>query len=235
LGRLDFAGGKYRFAYSKGARVAEGFQYFHGMEDLGMLYESEELFPVFANRLLSKNRPEYDAYLTWGGFDPNNPPDPISILGVTEGIRRTDPIEVFPCPEKDEEGMFRAKFFLHGLHHMPEVVKDRVNSIKPGTRLYPMLDFCNPVDKRAVALRTEEDGVLVLGYAPRYLARDMWQIFEKCSRDKIQFEVVRANPNAPFQQRLLCKMRSCWPEGFAPCSGEEFQLIPDMSGDLVTA
>jgi hypothetical protein len=33
------------------------------------------------------------------------------------------------------------------------------------------------------------------------------------------------NRDAPLQQRLLCRMQSCWPDDFQPCSGHEFQPI----------
>src|ERR1051326_7716674 len=79
IGRLDFDRGTYRFVYTQGARTAPGFTPFSGMENLEEVYESHELFPVFANRLLSESRPEYEAYLQWSGFDPANPPDPIAI------------------------------------------------------------------------------------------------------------------------------------------------------------
>lgn len=58
IGRLEFDRGTYRFAYTKGARTAAGFTPFSGMEDLEQIYESNDLFPVFANRLLPKSRPE---------------------------------------------------------------------------------------------------------------------------------------------------------------------------------
>src|SRR5437773_607881 len=84
VGRLEHGPGGYRFVYTRGARMLRGFQPFPEMPRLDAVYESDELFPLFANRLLSQSRPEYHAYLTWGGFDPNNPPDPIALLGVTE-------------------------------------------------------------------------------------------------------------------------------------------------------
>ncbi|MCW5557909.1 MAG: restriction endonuclease, partial [Verrucomicrobiae bacterium] len=93
IGRLEFEGGLYRFVYTRGARTARGFTPFSGMEDLDEIYESERLFPVFANRLLPESRPEYEAYLRWSGFDSASQPDPIAVLAVTEGIRRTDMIE----------------------------------------------------------------------------------------------------------------------------------------------
>jgi hypothetical protein len=235
IGRLEFDSGTYRFAYTKGAKTAVGFTPFSGMENLDVIYESAELFPIFANRLLSKSRPEYEAFLKWSGFDPASPPDPLAILGVTEGIRRTDLIEVFPCPVPDENSCYLNKFFLHGLRYMPEAAKARVQALQPDEPLYPMWDACNPTDNQAVALRTVNDDRLMLGYVPRYLAQDVWKIFQGCHPDFIQIFVHRVNNDAPLQQRLLCRMRACWPEGFKPCSGEEFQPIPAGVPALCTA
>jgi len=226
IGRLQFENGVYRFVYTQGARTAQGFMPFTGMEELGAIHESQELFPIFANRLLPESRPEYEAYLRWSGFDPASQPDPIAVLGVTEGIRRTDMIELFPCPVPDEAGCYMNKFFLHGLRYMPEAARARVLVLKPEERLYPVLDFCNPADTNAVALRTVEGDRLILGYVPRYLAHDAWNLFQKCDPDFIEVYVHRVNPDAPLQQRLLCRMHACWPEDFQPCSGEEFQPIP---------
>ena len=226
IGRLEFDHGMYRFVYTQGARTAVGFTPFSGMEDLEEIYESNELFPVFANRLLPKSRPEYDAYLQWSGFDPANPPDPIAVLGVTEGIRRTDMIELFPCPVRDEQGCYLNKFFLHGLRYMPEAAKARVLALQEDEPLYPMLDLCNPTDRNAVALRTVNGDRLILGYVPRYLAHDVCKLFQSCEPEFINIFAHRVNRGAPLQQRLLCRMHACWPEGFQPCSGEEFQPIP---------
>jgi len=111
VGRLEFEEGIYRFFYTHGAQsLPPGFQPFAQMDDLEQVYESTELFPLFANRLLSERRPEYDAYLRWSGFEHANPPDPMTILAVTEGQRQTDAVEVFPCPVPG--GLLLEPFFL---------------------------------------------------------------------------------------------------------------------------
>jgi hypothetical protein len=66
----------------------------------------------------------------------------------------------------------------------------------------------------------------MLGYVPRYLAHDVWELFQSCESKFVNVFVHRVNRDAPLQQRLLCRMHACWPEGFQPCSGEEFQPIP---------
>ncbi len=62
VGELQHDDDLYRFWYTSGARKP-GFRPFAQMEQLDQVYESETLFPLFANRLLSESRPEYEAYL----------------------------------------------------------------------------------------------------------------------------------------------------------------------------
>jgi len=224
VGRLEYDGQLYRFCYTRGARKP-GFRLFSQMEQIEQVYESEELFPLFVNRLLSQSRPEYEAYLRWSGFNPDNPPDPIVVLGVTEGIRQTDAIEVFPCPVPDAVGCFLNKFFLHGIRWMPPTVIERIGRLGESERLRLMADFQNTVDPHAVAVRADSERMM-LGYVPRYLARDVWSLVQECEADFIELSVDRVNSDAPLQNRLLCRMRACWPDEFRPCSSDEFQPIP---------
>ena len=231
VGRLEYDDGIYRFVYTQGARTLEGFRAFHGMEDLTRIYESDDLFPIFKNRLMPASRPEYQAYLRWSGFDSsfdaNDPLAPISILGVTEGIRQTDSIEVFPCPVPDSYGCFVNKFFVHGLRYLPTASQERLAQLKSGERLALMADFCNETDPFAVALRTVDGDRMLVGYVPRYLAYDIWELLKGCSPEYMEVVVEQVNADAPQQQRLLCRMNSCWPEGFQPCATEGFQPIPE--------
>lgn len=224
VGRLEYDGHLYRFWYTRGARKP-GFPLFPQMDRLHQVYESEELFPLFANRLLSESRPEYEAYLRWSGFDADRAPDPIVVLGVTEGIRQTDAIEVFPCPLPDAEGCYFNKFFLHGLRWLPETTIERIRNLAEGERLKLMLDLQNSYDRQAVAVRTESQRMQI-GYVPRYLANDVWQLVQKCAVDFIQLSVDRVNLDAPLQNRVLCRMNACWPDAFQPCSGDDFSPIP---------
>lgn len=216
--------GSYRFGYTKGARSLPGFRPFPGMARYDVLYESDELFPIFANRLLNARRPEYEPSLMWSGFEAGEQPNPIQLLGVTEGRRQTDSLEVFPCPEPDADGCFAAKFFLHGLRHASPEAIARVSLLKNGELLRIVPEDDNQFDRYAVAVWTE--GVEHrIGYVPRYLARDIRLLHGSCGPDFATLLVERINPGAPLQQRLLCQMKACWPPSFRPCSGEEFQPI----------
>jgi hypothetical protein len=233
VGRLDFEDGFYRFTYTQGARSLSGFTPFSGMNDLQQVYESSELFPLFANRLLSRSRPEYEAYLQWSGFALDNPPDPIAILGVTEGRRATDSVEVFPCPAPDSQGCFINKFFLHGLRWMSPEVQAMVAQLAPGDPLSLQLEQGNPHDPLAVSVAGDQSGQPQrLGYVPRYLAQDVCKVFTHCEPDFISLTVERLNLQAPLQQRLLCRLSACWPPDFQPCAGPEFQPIARVMAAL---
>jgi hypothetical protein len=224
VGRLEHDGELYRFWYTQGARKP-AFRPFSQMENLEQVYESDDLFPLFANRLLPKSRPEYEAYLRWSGFDIANPPEPILVLGVTEGIRQTDAVEVFPCPMPDADGCYLNKFFVHGIRWMPPAAIDRISRLAPDEPLKIMLDLQNEQDPNAVAVRTVSERMQI-GFVPRYLAHDVWQLVNECDVEFIKLCVARINRDAPLQNRVLCRMHACWPGGFQPCSGEDFTPIP---------
>jgi hypothetical protein len=224
VGRLEYESGVYRFFYTKGAKTLRGFRPFPEMPNIEEVYESDTLFPLFENRLLGSNRPEYERFLQWGGFSPAEPPAPVLILGVTEGKKVTDSVEVFPCPVPDAQGCLLSRFFVHGIRWLPKLGLERIKVLKSDERLYLMPDIQNPFDRHAVAIRTDIDRALI-GYVPRYLAHDVYELFRKCDLDFIQMNVAQVNHDAPLQQRLLVQMRACWPEGFTPCSTEAFQPI----------
>lgn len=227
IGRLDRLKDGYRFLYTRGARKTD-FRPLPGMPLLDAVYESQELFPFFANRLLERSRPEYKDFLKWSAFDPDNPPDPLAVLAVTEGRRQTDSYEVFVCPIPDAQGYFNSKFFLHGIRWMPAVAIDRINGMKEGEQLCLMLEVSNPLDPDAVAVRTGEEGDrFLIGYVPRFLAKDVRELCDECGPDLISLTVVRINTDAPLQQRALCCMKACWPSSFRPCSQDEFMPIAD--------
>jgi hypothetical protein len=236
VAKLDHVDGEYRFVYTQGARTLAGFHPFPGMSDLEEVYRSQTLFPLFANRLLSSSRPEYEAWLTWSGFDPRQPPAPLALLGVTEGIRQTDALEVFPCPMPGaSDGKYRTHFFVHGLRHASPQAQARLATLQTGDALSIELEDNNAHDPQAVAVWVDGDERLRLGYVPRYLARDARTLAGHVGSGAIELRVVRINPGAPLQMRLLCSLIAPWPPGFDPCSGIEFGPIVDDVAKVVHA
>ena len=62
----------FEFAYIHAARQAteQGFLPFLAFPELETLYRAHELFPMFANRILSTSRPDYPEYLERLGLPP---------------------------------------------------------------------------------------------------------------------------------------------------------------------
>lgn len=233
VGRLEHVEGLYRFVYTRGAKKRPGVRGFTGMEDLNEVYESESLFPLFSNRLLGRSRPEYDAFLRWGGFPSGANPDPIAILAVSEGSRQTDSLEVFPCPAPTSDGRLSHVFFLHGVRWISPEGRARIGELQAGDRLQLSREPGNVHDRDAVAVFTAEtpDGIKI-GYVPRYLARDASTLLHMVDSEDLHVQVDRINRDAPLQFRVLCRIQAPWPVGFRPCSGVEFEPIVEVAAHV---
>jgi hypothetical protein len=215
--------GSFEFAYTRGAKDARGFVPFGRMSDLYKAYRSVDLFPLFANRVLSRSRPEYMQYVQWIGAD-LDPDNPMLILARTGGGRATDSLMVYAKPEPNERHEFDLFFLCHGIRHLPEEAIDRINRLKEGEILYPMLDILNSFDVCAVSLRTDNPAWFV-GHVPRFFAGDVSRCIQSTEPSAVHLRVARVNPEAPSQFRLLCRLTTPWPEGFEPYSGPEYEPL----------
>lgn len=222
VGKLSVEAGIYRFVYTKGAKLSKNFIPFGSMRDLHEVYKSPDLFPLFANRLISKKRPEYRDFLRWLDLREEEA-DPLVLLARTEGVRETDSLTVFPCPEPTLDGKYVVHFFSHGLRYLPQEARVRINNLRIGDKLYLLPDPQNSHDGCAIALRTD-DPASIVGYCPRYISCDFLEILEN-NPDTVQVQVKRVNTDAPIQLRLLCTLTADWPDNFEPCSGEDYQEL----------
>ena len=237
IGRLQTNGRRFVFVYTRGALEAQNAGCFTPLAAFPVLrrvYQSEKLFPLFANRLMPSSRPDYRDFLGW--LDVAEPDAaPLVILARSGGQRATDTLEVFPSPEKTTGGVYETRFFIHGLSHMPKESLQRAEQLKPGEPLLLMRDFQNPYDANALALRTAESvpgDLHLLGYGPRYLCGELLKLMA-ASPDSPVVTVERVNLSpAPVQLRILCHLRMKWADGFAPFSGDEYQpIIGDDKAD----
>jgi len=219
--------GTYRFVYTKGALSSKNFVPFGRMTDPYSEYKSEDLFPLFRNRLLSNSRPEYKKYLEWLGVSENED-NPLSVLAMTEGIRATDTLEVFKCPMPNDKGEYEVNFFSHGLRYVAKRVIERVNNLRKSEMLFLVPDPQNRYDSMAMALRTD-DPVEFVGYCPRYLSPDFQKLLEENKAMDVLVTVERVNRDAPLNLRLLCKLVAPWPTSFKPCSDDKFKPLVKYS------
>ena len=73
-----------------------------------------------------------------------------------------------------------------------------------------MLDVQNDVDGDAVAIRTE-DPAQIIGYCPRFLAKDLKKLLnDELGKKFLKLRVSKINLRAPTQYRLLCQLEAKW-------------------------
>jgi len=127
IGRLTFDGRLYQFVYTQGVKEAEAkcaFKPLSSFPCLDKVYTSTQLFPVFANRLMSRSRPDYSSFMEWLNI-PNDEHDPMTILARSGGERETDTLAVFPCLEVNAQGQYHFELIRQKLNL--EVQVERVN------------------------------------------------------------------------------------------------------------
>lgn len=222
---------QFEFCYLGGAREAQkvGFAPLLAFSELDRVYRSDELFPLFQNRLMPPGRAEYREYLSNLAMDPEHA-DPMTMLMRSGGGRVTDSLEMFEVPRASEQGSpYQTHFLAHGIRYLNHESQQRIGLLQPNDRLLILHDFQNPADELALALRTDDR--VIVGYLPRYLLGDAFNLIQTCAT--VEVFVARVNPTpAPLQQRMLCRLEACWPPGFRPFCDDHYRPIPADATDL---
>lgn len=229
------AAGSYRFTYTQGARQAErdaGFAALASFPEFDARYTSATLFPLFANRLLPKSRPEYPSYFEWLAVSEAQN-DPLALLARSGGQRQTDEFELYASPEPDAHGEVRLHCFVHGVRYFA-AAQEQLDRLHPGDELLLAHDFQNSFDPNAIIVRTSRPGpgeTVSLGFLPRYVAPEVHALrhalgASNASRD-LRAVVERVNPpSAPLALRLLCRVTAPWPAGYRPFADDAHQPLP---------
>jgi hypothetical protein len=202
----------YGFGYLEGVREAlrSGFQPFLAFPNLETRYESKDLFPFFANRVLPTTRPDYLESLTAVGLDVRDV-SVAEVLGRTNGRRATDRIETILVPIPDALGRYRTHFFLRGVSHSPGA-EEIIAQLDPDELLMLFEDTSNDYNPRARRVHARGHQ---LGYVPDYLVNDLDALEGAGVVPDVFGE--RANlPPQPAHYRLLCRIDCEWPLGFVP-------------------
>ena len=228
VGKLDHGKGMYVFNYTRGALEAKkrGFTPIVSFPELRETYRSDRIFPLFANQVMSRSRPEYADYIQWLSIAEDKA-DPIAIL-ARSGEHMTDTLEIFPHPERQSDEAYSAHFFVHGLRHQSTCAVERSMRLEPQEDLLLMSDIQNPYDDNALAVRTaekEEQDMHILGYLPRYLAGELATL-DDSDVSKSRVTVVRVNPPpAPIHFRILCRLTMQWSRHTPPFSGADYEPL----------
>lgn len=129
------------FAHLKLVEQLADFEPLPGLPDLHQRYDSPRLFPVFANRVMPRTRPDFD--LLAARVDLGGVADPFEVLARTGGRRATDRIEVFLAPERSADNQSSVLFFARGIRHVLGAA-DAVAALQVGDRLVLADDSGNP-------------------------------------------------------------------------------------------
>jgi len=193
------------------------------MTDLDAVYVSKKLFPLFANRVLNESRPEYADFLRWLGL-PKEPLNELEVLARSGGLRATDTLEIFPCPEPTRNQEYVVHFFSRGIRYLLPENQARIPKLHFGERLYLMKDVQNTFDSTAILMRTA-DPIANVGYCPRFFSQEFTSLLDVVGCDNVKVTVEQVNADAPMQFRLLCRLIAPWPSKFQPCSMDQFQVL----------
>ncbi len=221
VGLLTWNGAQYGFAYLERAKSEEGFRPFLGFPEFGRHYQSTSLFSLFAQRIMSPNRPDFGRYLD--SLDLQSSATPWEVLSRSEGRREGDSVLVFPEPFVARDGMSTSKILVHGIRHRQRVdmrVSASLDALSKGAQLRLIRESDNEVNPRAVLVA--DSGEVGLGYFPDLLLGYLDQLRES---GDVSIVVARNNgPKAPPHLRLLVEISGFAGSGFEPFSGQKWLL-----------
>src|SRR2546426_5913314 len=155
VGWLKFTGSEFTFNYTPDAELDPDFEAFPAFPNLSMTYSSSDLFPLFADRLLSAAVPDYDHLLAALGLT-RDEATPVELLARSWGATPHDTIQVVPEPLEQADGREVLLFLASGVRHVdeaaPESVATRIAGLHKGQALELVDEPDNPNNDRAILL-----------------------------------------------------------------------------------
>lgn len=231
IGFLTHDGHVYRFLYIQNAKQVKDFQPLLGFEDLGHVYESDELFPLFAQRAMAPRRPDYQQYVSRLGLEGN--PDPWEQIVRSQGRRQGDTLQLLPEPTVTGDEL-NGLFLVHGVRHVPkethvlhgrpvsvsvEEIEAALRDLKQGDLLHLAPEPGNK--KNRLAIMVETPALVPVGWVPDLLLDDLHRLQE---RARVTVVVERANgPDAPSHLRLLACLKASPARDFRFFTGERWE------------
>lgn len=200
VGDLTVTADGYAFAY-RGSDGDGDFLPVPGFPVRDRTYVSDELFPFFANRVMSPRRPDYTDLLDAVGLTPDEA-TPVEMLVRTAGRRATDTYQIVPHPTVHEDGTEERLFLVSGIRHRPGAA-ERVAGLITGQQLMLRPEPDNPHDPMAILL--DDESQTSIGWVPGYLCPYVHG--HQRAGASVEVRVVQANgPEVPRHLQLLCRM-----------------------------
>lgn len=208
----------YRLNYTKGASSSKHFIPFPQMTELDSIYESNELFPFFQNRILPKSRPEFKNIIDWLDMTSDSF-DPLDYLSVTGGERKTDNYRILKLPTLIN-GKFIINFLVSGIHYLGNETQEKIKELSKNLELDYIYETDNPIDSNAIKLVDRKSGLFV-GYCPRYLVNDFKKLLDR-NPESSHFKIKKLNIDAPASYRMVCSFESSENEQYKPLNFNEY-------------
>ena len=238
VGLLEYDGQCYRFGYIRHALSVEGFRPLLGFRDLYAPYASDELFPLFAQRVMDPRRPDYRRYVGRLGLDEDA--TPWEQIARSQGSRQGDTIQLLPEP-RNEDGVITGRFLVHGVRHVPgpsrvldgramqvdsEQVEAALAALRPGEPLGIASEPGNEVN--CLALMVMAQRVTPVGWIPNLLLEDMHRLMVVTDVSVAAEHINGAD--APWHLRLLARLTARGAGDFKFFADEKWELLsaPDQ-------
>jgi hypothetical protein len=233
VGFLTHDGRDYRFAYIRNALRVKDFRPLMGFEELDASYQSEDLFPLFAQRAMDPRRPDYQRYVERLGLD--GEPTPWEQITRSQGHREGDTIQLFPEPVTDGDEV-RCLFLVHGIRYAHrgakilngtrvevtrEQVEEALDSLRRGDELGIVPEPGNPKNPQAIVVMGAP--LVPVGWIPDLIVEDLHQLMER-ARVTVTAEHING-PDAPGHLRLLARLQAAPASGFRFFTGERWESL----------
>jgi len=178
--------------------------------DIMAEYQASELFPLFANRVMSSRRSDYNEFVQLLGLEHSESPlFAFQILDRTGGRTAADRYRMFLEPEIAANQPFEIRFFVAGQSrdkHSQSGTKWA--SMKVGEELTLRTEPDNKFSKTAVQICL---GDFSLGYVPDYYAAEVVHRLLALGRQLV-CRLVQVNPHGAPQDRILVSVKGVWPD-----------------------
>lgn len=222
VGMLDVETGRYRFRYFRRAMTTSDFRPFLGFREFEQTYFSNELFPLFQQRVMNPRRPDYERYIR----SLNLPSDatPWDQLARSGGKRTGDTIQLFPVPIVRADGSSCCRFLVHGVRHVEgnynPSVQQRIQDLHKGDFLQLVPEPDNVANPEALLITAE--GNELLGWIPDLLLDYVHTLRES---GPVELRVEHTNSsNAPYHFRLIVLAEGRVPAGYQPFAGPGWEF-----------
>jgi hypothetical protein len=222
-GMLDVETGRYRFRYFRRAMTTSDFRPFLGFREFERTYLSNELFPLFQQRVMNPRRPDYERYIKSLNLSPDA--TPWEQLARSGGKRTGDTIQHFPVPTVRADGSSRCCFLVHGVRHIEinynPSVQQRIQELRKGDFLQLVPEPGNIVNPKALLISA--DGNDLLGWIPDLLLDYVYTLRES---GPVELRVEHTNgSNAPYHFRLIALVEGRAPAGYQPFAGPGWEFV----------